>query len=1446
MRMKTLKRLMVLIAAVSLMSVAVYFIWRIRVDKMARGVIARAEQAEEKKDYGEAAALYNEHLMVVPDDVEVRIKYADALIKWEKTPKHQENAMAIYDDILREMLGRDDVRRRAAELAVEMGGAHFEKARRHLSILLSHAKDDGHLEFLMGRCWEEDREAAKATDSYRKAIEHRAPERLDAAQRLAALLRDPLSKPEEADRVIEEMVQSDPQNYRGYLERGRYRRRFDLKGAEGDFQKALELAPDQAECYLEAAQLAERKSGKSDLDAARQILDEGLEKVSQSQAAPLYLALAALERRAGRIDESIRVMEDALKKMPDQVQIRFQLAMMLAASGDSSKLQLQIQEMKNSSFNQILIDYFTAYYYVNRNEFSQARRILAALQPLVGHHGEFKARVNVLLARCYAQLGESELQWDATRRAVAADPENLLAKLDWIQGMVQRGDLNGAIEQSRRLVVQVPSIRIQLAKLLIAQNQQRPKDQRDWSEIERLLDEAAKAAPEAAEPVVLRAVLFAEQDQAAKAMDALETARSRFPKALDPWIAEAQLLGREKKFDDALSVLDRAQKVLGDQVEFRLARASLWVNKGGPQVQEALNGLADGIEKFSKENRRSLLTTLAMDLSRLRGSQRDLEGAARMWSRLAEQDPEVLDPHLRLLELALETADTTKIAQQIAAIEKIDPLHGRYCQADYLIWQAGRATDKAEKEKLRTDARALLTELKTRRTDWAPIPLAMAKIEQQELAEGGLDEVQKREKQESLVISYLRAIDLGVRNTVVLRETIRLLFVTGRGSDALQLMNRIPSVSQFIDLGRLASRYAVENRDFRQAEEIARQAVKARPDDFQERIWLVKVLMDSGKLPEAEAEIRKAIDESKTDPNRWTALVEFLVLTKQPQKAQQAVREAEANLPKAPLALAQCCETMGRSYQEANLTDQAKTWYDEARQWFVKALAARKDPNDPTIDRQLAAFFLRTNQIAEAQKQLQEILSRKDGNPGKTTVTWARRGLALTYIAGNPREPAKALDILEPGGHQVDVDDPEDLRVLARVLEAQGTPEHRKRAIEVLSTLVERPLANSEDRFLLAQIEEAAGEWTKASEQYRGLILRTDNPRDMETIRRRPVYLTQFAESLLKHHQAGEERDLGEIQELIDKLKKIEPNLWVVLELDVKLSKARNRDEEAAARIRSTMERPNITLEVRVRLGELAEQIGQLELAEQIYRQIAAEPAVLPHKIKLVQYLAQHNKLDQVIELCDSLWKDERNHEQVARLGLHAFADPNIPASPAQIRHAIGWLEQASRENPRSPLYPFGLGNLFERLGEDRRAEDQYRAVIKIDGREGIAINNLAWLMALRGRNPSDTVVLSDALRLINEAIRIKGEQPDFLDTRGVVYLSAGQGQNAVKDLKAAVDAQPTAPKLFHLAQAYLEVNDKGKAKQSLEAALTRGLPKGLHHLEMATYEKVRHELGMP
>ena len=92
-----------------------------------------------------------------------------------------------------------------------------------------------------------------------------------------------------------------------------------------------------------------------------------------------------------------------------------------------------------------------------------------------------------------------------------------------------------------------------------------------------------------------------------------------------------------------------------------------------------------------KEDRRKLLSALAIGLVHLQ----DFEGASRLWSQLAEQEPDDLDLWLNLLDLAIQIGRKDQIEKNIAQIQRIeggDGLMGRYCQARYLIWQAAPAS----------------------------------------------------------------------------------------------------------------------------------------------------------------------------------------------------------------------------------------------------------------------------------------------------------------------------------------------------------------------------------------------------------------------------------------------------------------------------------------------------------------------------------------------------------------------------------------------------------------------------------------------------------------------------------------------------------------------------------------------------------------------------------
>ena len=1510
MRSKTIKRLAVLIAVLVLIGGTSFFVQRAQIKRLAKSVVDEAEIAEKKGDLVEAESRLRGHLQNVPNNLDVQFKYANLLLRMGKTPQRQEDALRIYNGILSRDPGNTDVRRRMMELLFEMGryvSAQGLSAQGELLILLGSQpleNKDGDLQFRMGRCYEQAGDWANAEKYYQAAIKHKASQSLDAYVRRAFLFRNRLGQPDVADTVIQAMVESAPKNHKVYLERGRYRRGFGSRGAGDDFQKALELAPvkDKIEIYLEIAKLAEKEKGK---DEARKILERELKTAPESVA--LKDELIKLELSISNYDRAIEILQSSLKASPNLTFHRWLLALVQAERGDNRGLQTQIEALKSIGFAPNLLRLLTAYYNINKHEYAIAKQLLLPLQSEFVGDVSLKSRVNKLLALCYNHLGDPELQREAYLRTLKDNPGDYAARRGWIAILINQGETDRAIEEYEKLVINVPEVRLDLAGLLIARNRVRPAVGRDWSKVDRLIADAAAESPDAVRPTIVQAESLLAQGRAEDAANLLEKARSKHPKSVEIWVAQIIVLSKSPaRVEEARALLEKADQQLGDLVELRLTRAKFSATKKGPEVIAVLNKLAQNIDRFSKDDQQRLLTGLADEYIR----QEDLQAANRLWLEVAQLVPNNIEPRRKLLNLAFMMANEEEIKKNIKEIERIEGsegLIGKYCQERYLVFQAEQASKKSQQQAkqakdaqseadrlsyqkaseesqqraqaFRTEAHLLINQLMSRRGDWSVIHLALAQLEEQELglSQANLDEKQRQEKLERIINSYLRAIELGQRDSNTVRHAVQLLFLVGRGNEALELYSRSSVESQPGDdrAEQWAAKQALRNKDFRQAEQITRKALITNAGDFEEWLLLTQILLVGGNPDVAEIELRKAVELSKNDPVRWITLVKFLTETKQPEKAEKAYSEAQINLaqvaqPKAALALAECSELLGRAYEGGSNPDRVKKWYAEAKSLFEKAQAAQ--PNELSITRRLTQFFLQTRQINEAESQLRAILKRGARTDKPTVeVAWARRMLALTLIGkGDPEQSRTALALFEPTGQTGAAtkapETPEDQRVLARVLEAQKTPEYRKRAIEILNSLVGKNPDSFEDRLLLAQLNDYAGDWLTARQQYEELIKRTENREDPESRARRATGLDQFIKGLIRRGQAGESQELVKAQELVDKLKRLQPDELNPLVLEVAinrvqsqienevalkpdrsqvekaaaLKRAKNHLEKATAIIRAFADRPSLTPTMLGILADQAEALNELELAQNLLNQLVAKSPTTGGTVKLAEFLGRRGEVTKALDLCAPLWQTTREPELLNVVCFAIAFRPGNTVGPADLKRLIDWLTQALKQKPESTTLMGSLANLQERQGLYPQAEELYRRAIEHGDRNGNSYNNLAWLMALR-----DGGNLKDALEYVNRAIDLKGPKPDFLDTRGIVHLAAGENQLAITDLENAVAGDPSPSKYFHLAEAYLKANKLIEAKKNWEAAnVKKGWEHGLHALEQPTFQKVSIELG--
>ena len=571
-----------------------------------------------------------------------------------------------------------------------------------------------------------------------------------------------------------------------------------------------------------------------------------------------------------------------------------------------------------------------------------------------------------------------------------------------------------------------------------------------------------------------------------------------------------------------------------------------------------------------RADRRRLLEELAKEAARLD----DRTLVTDLWSQVAKLDPNDLEPQFHLFDLALQgknKADIENRLNEIKRIEGAEGSNGKYREALYIRWQSANTTDLKEQANLRNTARLLLKDLRLLRPDWPQISRTLAELALADLSQPDLSKEEKTLKINEAADRYLEAIKLGQRDTDVIRQATDLLYATGRNKEAISLWTELSTTGAAGGALLLqCSLEALRHRDLEGALELARKAKAANPNDFQVRRWLALRLIDKQLLTDAENELREAVAAVPLDPARRIALVELLTLTKQLEKAEKAVHDAESALREKPLGPARCCEVLGRAYKTAAQDNQkSKFWLDEAGRWYVAA--QRAQPNDLMVTRQYFDFLFGSGRIPELESWLNTILGNKEPKNAE------KRALARRY---------KALTLL-----------------------ASRDAEQRRKARDVLEEISQTNEAGPEDRFTLALMYSNDGDWTKSHNMYKRLVAETDNTPDLTISNRRPEYITQFIDELLRHFQSDQSPELlNEAQDLITELKALRPDAFSVMAFEARLLKARNEMDKAIELIQSAARRPNLTDPLWLDLVNLAEELGQANLAKELLRQRLEQP----------------------------------------------------------------------------------------------------------------------------------------------------------------------------------------------------------------------------------------------
>ncbi|MFW6170577.1 MAG: tetratricopeptide repeat protein [Planctomycetota bacterium] len=769
-------------------------------------------------------------------------------------------------------------------------------------------------------------------------------------------------------------------------------------------------------------------------------------------------------------------------------------------------------------------------------------------------------------------------------------------------------------------------------------------------------------------------------------------------------------------------------------------------------------------------------------------------------------------------------------------------------------------TEKAKRDhaQLLAEANQKLEQAQQLRNNWSEVPVL----------QGIIADLQGKP---NLQLDFFRhALDLGSRNTKVAYHVVQTLAreaTEGRAgneekwleADAIIRKLQDEQSSLPLELGRLASHINYQRKDFDRALDLALPLSKT--GEVQDQRWVGQVAMAMNRYDEAQKQLESAAETSPEDPVVWTMLVRCLVLSDKLDEAEARMNEALDQVdPRSRLAVhVECLQMINRE--------------DEA----VELIQERVESEDVSpAELRTAALFL--SGIPSAHDDAIPILEQFVNGELKTetdpaaTRQWARRTLAQVIGRRDDASYLRAIGLLD----QNLADDPDsipDRRLRAKLLFAGArTEQQQHQAVADLFKLAENPAGglDPECRFLLAQhyLNEAQQDQAGSREswrQYRDQMIKLLSVSDGNP--RQRTYMESYVNALLEHG----DRDTA--QAIASTLRRQWPEHLssYLVRAKTLLAGPRPDAEQALQVVQRAIEDPDIQPESKsaklrqaaVRLGSLATDLqdrlqqlaadpdatseGQEQDARaarealietgmasvkaasrQYFDQLAQEDP--SERLASAPYLAAEGETARAVELVENHWETvpPRNLAQTCRALLDTLPTNERGVIEEVLQQAI---EKHAGTDDAVPL----LSALAHHYMDYQRFDESitlYQDLVKQNPDNVAALNNLALLMAARNQNPAQ------ALEYIDQAADIVGEQSFLLDTQATVLLANNQPEKAVQTMQQVLAQKPReidkqlTPALakrwgvyhFHLAMAYQANDQPQKAAEEMKTATALGL----------------------
>ena len=1131
----------------------------------------------------------------------------------------------------------------------------------------------------------------------------------------------------------------------------------------------------------------------------------------------------------------------------------------------------------------------------------QVARALHSIRPDLRSRDLIR-RADLILGECYQRLANPDARISLYRQALAEDPLWVQGRSELASALAEQNRIDDALREYRLISglpgVALQMARLIIVRDLSRTGGAEQPPQ--WEPVLRLLDQGERLAPEDVQFAVVRAQVLTLQKDYDRAQQLLEAALESHPDEPDVWAALVALELRredrepEQRLRSAEELLARAGGKIGDCVELRLAAADLAIALGAGAVG-ALKELEESVEELSRDDQRLLLEGLARAHRRIENP----KGAREIWYKLATENPHDLRYQLRAAAAAQDSADMEALRELLTRIREVEGAagaNGNVVEASLLINEAkeARATGAALRSSL-ARPRDLLQRAAQERPSWSAVPELLGHLE---IALG--NDAVALEHYERAISLGSRSEQVLERVVALLYEQKRYQdadrLLAGMARERPELISGNLARWQ----AEIAWQQEHFERAISVARD--RSHASADPQDviWRARLliaWHYKLLAegraDEAKplVDEADKLYREAIEADRDSPTIWLAYVVHLARLTEISRAEAVIREAEEHLPDAPvylapLTLARCYEAIGNRQR--------------AEEHFRKAAEAAA--GETVVQMALADFLARGGDFAAAEREVREIIERPDAPEHDVAAARRQLAYLTGVRPGTDWTQARAaLEMLAELQRTGEDETSADLRIKVAILARQKVQPARLQLIDALEELARRGNLKPQEQSQLLAAYLAVNRWPDARrmlerriasepanpQHYVDLItglLQREGVTDSDTIaaenalarlqaiepgslrthiaRARLLVAqeqpAQAAELLVAYARNLEGRSTDEIletlqteqdpEQLIDSVSQhllLQPDASArrVL-MDVRALKNEGKLDEAVSALREYLQAradfSEIVAGETIRyLALLLEEFRQPEAAEEVWRLYTARSSLPQAELLLAYFLARQRKYQEALDLCERSWDAvsadvaAEHHLGVLSSALRHGADvaDRIPAVEERLRPLL----DDDAASPRMLSVAAAFRDLQGRYDD---AERLYWRVLRQNDRDVIALNNLAFMLGLRGQR------LAEAEKLIDRAVELAGPVPELLDTRAIVRGARKKSSQAIADLKIAIEHAPSATKYFHLAQVHWTGGNQAAAREALAKAQKLGLnPSDLHPLQQPLYVQMNGRL---